>query len=104
MRFALAVILSPFVGGSACAQEPSPVRPVDAIPDIAGDGIIRSHDEKAMLDHYASQCRLSPESIVYIFAYSGRRACAGEAEARRSNMKQAPRLVATSTHEVSPPE
>jgi hypothetical protein len=87
MRFALTLIFALLVGGSVYAQESSPVRPVDAIPNYVEYGDIRFRDEKAMLDHWASQFRLSPGSAIYIFAYSGRRACKGEAAARAVRAK-----------------
>jgi hypothetical protein len=87
MRLVLTVILSLFVGGSVRAQVPSPVRPVDAIPGYVEYGNIRFRDEKAMLDHWASQFRLAPDSVIYIFAYSGRRVCKSEAKARAIRAK-----------------
>jgi preprotein translocase subunit Sec61beta len=76
------------LSASAGAQEsPSTARPVDANPGYVEYGNIRFRDEKAMLDHYASQLRLDPDSVVYIFAFSGRVACAGEAKARAVRAK-----------------
>ena len=83
MRLVLTIISLLFVGGGVCAQQPSPtVRPVDAVSGYIEYGNIRFRDEKAMLDHYASRLRLDPDSVLYIFAFSGRRACKGEAKAR----------------------
>lgn len=87
MRFALTIIFSLFFGGSVYAQETSPARHADAVPGYVEYGDIRFRDEKAMLDYWASQFRVSPDSVVYIFAYSGRRACEGEAEARAARAK-----------------
>lgn len=87
MRFALTVIFALFFGGSVYAQEPSPARPVDAVANYVEYGDIRFSDEKAMLDHWASRLRVSPDSAIYIFAYSGRRACKGEAVARAVRAK-----------------
>ncbi len=83
MKLVLTAILSLLVWGGANAQEPSsPVRPVDAIPGYFEYGDIRFYDEKAQLDHFASQLRLDPDNVIYIFVYAGRLACKGEAEAR----------------------
>ena len=87
MRFAFTIIFVLFVGRHDYAQEPPPVRPVAAIPGYVEYGNIRFRDEKAMLDHWAAQFRVSPDSAIYIFAYSGRRACKGEAEARAVRAK-----------------
>jgi hypothetical protein len=87
MRFALTIIFALLVGSGVYAQEPSPVRPADAIPHYVEYGNIRFRDERAMLDHWASQFRLSPGSAIYIFAYSGRQTCKGEAEARAVRAK-----------------
>ena len=87
MRFALTIIFALFVGISVYSQEPSPVRPVDAIPHYVEYGNIRFRDEKAMLDHWASQFRVFPDRAIYIFAYSGRQTCKGEAGARALRAK-----------------
>jgi hypothetical protein len=83
MKLVLIVISLLLLSGSTDAQEsPSTAHPVDANPGYVEYGNIRFRDEKAMLDHYASQLRFDPDSVVYIFAFSGRVACAGEAKAR----------------------
>ena len=88
MKLILTAIFSLSVWGSVSAQEPpSAVRPIDAIHGRVEYGNIRFRDEKAMLDYWASQFRLSPDNIIYIYAYSGRVACAGEAEARAIRAK-----------------
>ena len=69
MKLALTVISLLLLAGSAGAQHN---------PGYVEYGDIRFRDEKAMLDHYASQLRLDPDAVVYIFAFSGRVACAGE--------------------------
>ena len=88
MKLVLKVISLLLLAGNARAQEaPPPVRPVDANPGYVEYGNISFRDEKAMLDHYASQLRLDPDSVVYIFAFSGRVACVGEAKARAVRAK-----------------
>ncbi len=87
MRFALTIIFALFVGSSVYAQEHPSVRSVDAIPHYVEYGNIRSRDERAMLDHWASQFRLSPDGAIYIFAYSGRQTCKRVAEARAVRAK-----------------
>src|SRR5215203_5897149 len=81
MKLVLATISLLLLSGITSAQEP-PAIPADANPGYVEYGNIRFRDEKAMLDHYASQLRLDPNSVVYIFAFAGRVACAGEAKAR----------------------
>ena len=73
MKHALTVISLLLLAGSAGAQHN---------PGYVEYGNIRFRDEKAMLDHYASQLRLDPDTVVYIFAYSGRAACTDEAKVR----------------------
>src|SRR5215204_911389 len=81
MRLALTTISLLLLSGITSAQEP-PAIPADANPGYVEYGNLRFRDEKGMLDHYASQLRLDPDSVVYIFAFAGRMACAGEAKAR----------------------
>jgi hypothetical protein len=81
MRLALTTISLLLLSGVTSAQE-SPAVPVDAHPGYVEYGNIRLRDERAMLDHYAAQLRLAPDSVVYIFAFAGRVSCAGEAQAR----------------------
>jgi hypothetical protein len=73
MKLTLTVISLLLLAGSTGAQH---------TPGYVEYGNIRLRDEKAMLDHYASQLRVDPDTIVYIFAFSGRAACMGEAKAR----------------------
>ena len=83
MKLVVAAISLLLLSGSASAQEPpSTHRPADAIPGYVEYGDISFRDEKAMLDHYASLFRRAPDNVIYIFAYSGQVACAGEARAR----------------------
>jgi hypothetical protein len=78
MKFALTVISLLLLAGSAGAQHS---------PGYVEYGNIRFRDEKAMLDHYASQLRFNSGTVVYIFAYSGRVACTGEAKARAARAR-----------------
>ena len=78
MKLALTIISLLLLAGSAGAQHS---------PGYVEYGNIRFRDEKAMLDHYASQLRLDPDTIVYIFAFSGRVACTGEAKARAARAR-----------------
>lgn len=88
MRLVLTACLSLFVVGNAGAQDTSPPdKRMAALAHYVEYGNIRFHDEKAMLDHYASQFRLAPDNIIYITAYSGREACVGEAKARALRAK-----------------
>lgn len=83
MKLALTIISLLLLSGSAGAQgSPFTTRPADANPGYVEYGNIRFRDERAMLDHYASMLRVDPDSVVYIFAFSGRVSCAGEAKAR----------------------
>ncbi len=81
MKLVLTTISLLLLSGVTNAQASRTI-PADANPGYVEYGNIRFRDEKAMLDHYASQLRLDPNSVVYIFAFSGRVACAGEAKAR----------------------
>jgi hypothetical protein len=88
MKLVLISVFSLFLGSSVSAQEPaSTIRPADAIPGYLEYGDISFRDERALLDHWASQFRLSLDSVIYIFAYSGRRTCEGEAGARAIRAK-----------------
>lgn len=87
MKLILTIISLLLLSDGMCAQESPTIRPVDAISGYVEYSNIRFRDEKAMLDHWASQFRLSSDNVIYIFVYSGRRACAGEAVARAVRAK-----------------
>ena len=78
MKPALIVMSLLLLAASAGAQH---------TPGYVEYGNIRFRDERAMLDHYASQLQLDPDTVVYIFAFSGRVACAGKAKARAARAK-----------------
>jgi hypothetical protein len=88
MKLVLTVVSLLVLSGNVSAQEPPfPDRPVDAILGYVEYGNIHFRDEKALLDHWAAQFRQNPDNIIYILAYGGRRACAGEAKARAIRAK-----------------
>jgi hypothetical protein len=45
-------------------------------------------DEKFRLDNVAVGLKAEPDSVVYLYAYNGRRGCVGEAQARAARAKR----------------
>ena len=86
--FCLSVMLS-----VASAQEQEPANPCSQPSRICDPrkfdeyGKLLWSDEEARLDNVAAELKLSPDNVVYLYAYNGRRGCIGEAQVRAARAK-----------------
>ena len=88
MKFVLMIVLSLLVLVSTSGQEPCPPDfPCGGTPRFAEYGNLPSRDERALLDHLASQFRKAPDLVVYVLVYAGQRPCVDEAKARAVRIK-----------------
>ena len=90
----LCLCVLPLLAGAAEAR-PIPEMPAVAVfflpdsfpPFDVYDGNVSARDEKARLDNLVFYLRKEPDKVVYVFAYAGRRSCAGEVRQRLNRVR-----------------
>ncbi len=89
MKFACIMAISLLVlvttnGQERCAAD----LPCGGTPRFAEYGSLSSGDERALLDHLASQFRKASDHMIYVLVYAGQASCLDEAKARAVRIKK----------------